>query len=437
MLFKSKLIHFATDVLSQLTLIMLQVSYCTTSKSMIYLHLSNLLSRVQMDNEKFKKVIESCHLNFLIGSGASRNYFETLGNVEQLLTDLYTHPQSNERDIVEVSIKRDYFKKAISGNIDLVYPSLIADPTEYQHTKENYQEFLIALNIILLKRRSTLISKQVNLFTTNMDLFIDLTLEELNFEYNDGFSGKLNPSFSTSNYRKSIFQKSPHYENRAEIPLFNLFKLHGSVTWSIIGEKIGFDQTVKILRDIANIKVTGKLLENFRDSSGVAKPINDLLNEAASLSKDPTFEAFNTAYDELVMINPTKEKFNTTTMNYTYYELLRMYSNELEKENSVLFVVGFSFADEHIREITKRVANSNPTLLVCVFAYSDDGKREIEQKLNMSEFKFSNVEVIKAGSFGDINKSWFAELAKNLDQDLYLKKKNDIVLNVTLPPSTT
>jgi hypothetical protein len=35
-----------------------------------------------MDYEEVKKVIESCHLNFLIGSGASAPFFKTLGNIE-------------------------------------------------------------------------------------------------------------------------------------------------------------------------------------------------------------------------------------------------------------------------------------------------------------------------------------------------------------------
>jgi hypothetical protein len=46
-----------------------------------------------------------------------------------------------------------------------------------------------------------------------------------------------------------------------------------------------------------------------------------------------------------------------------------IYNNELEKENGVLFVMGFSFADEHIRELTLRVANTNPTSIIYIFVY--------------------------------------------------------------------
>ncbi|MBA9076547.1 hypothetical protein [Rufibacter quisquiliarum] len=388
-----------------------------------------------MEDDKFKKIVESCHLNFLIGSGASRNYFETLGNVENILTELSAEPASNEKTIVEVSIKSDYFQKAILGNRGLIDSAFATDPTELANTKQNYIDFLIAINIILLRRKSSIIGKQVNLFTTNMDIFLDTTLEQLNIEYNDGFSGKLNPTFSTSNYRKSIFQKSPHYENKAELPLFNLYKLHGSVTWKTDANDIVFDASLSTLSKINKVRLSGKLLSSLKDATGKDKKLTELFADAKSLHIDSEFEKFIAAYRQLVMINPTKDKFETTTIQYTYYELLRIYSNELEKENSILFVFGFSFADEHIREITKRVANSNPTLLICIFAYSDSSKLDIEGKLQMNDFKFQNVEVITSGDFATLNKSWFIKLAHELDKESFEKRKGDIVVNVTLPPA--
>lgn len=386
-----------------------------------------------MDDEKFKRIVESCHINFLIGSGASRNYFDTLGNVENLLTDLSKENLSNEKTIVEVSVQKDYFQKAILGNLGFIDDKDISDKTAFASTKSNYVDFLVAINIILLRRKSSLIGKQVNLFTTNMDIFLDYILEQLNIEYNDGFSGKLNPTFSTSNYRKSIFQKSPHYENKAELPLFNLFKLHGSVTWKNDTNGIVFDKTLSTLREISTVKLGNKLIESLKDSKGIDKDLKTLLKEAEALTVDDTFDKFSEAYKKLVMINPTKDKFETTTIQYTFYELLRIYSNELEKENSVLFVFGFSFADEHIREITKRVANSNPTLLICIFSYDDDAKVDIAKKLNLTDIKFQNIEIITVGDFALLNQTWFVKLAHDLDAELFAKKKSDIIVNVTLP----
>jgi len=389
-----------------------------------------------MDHDKFKKIIESCHLNFLIGSGASRNYFATLGNVEELLTELSEQPASKERDIVEVSIKKDYFDKAISGNLFIHNNSGLKDPNminDLEETKTNYKDFLIALNIILLRRRSNIISRQVNLFTTNMDIFLDCTLESVNLEYNDGFSGKINPIFSTSNYHKSIFQKSPHYDNKAELPVFNLYKMHGSVTWKSDANQIAFDGQLQLIQEISKIKIKKKLIEEFWNGDKL-KSVSFLLGEAGKLEEDESFTEFLHAYNKLEIINPTKDKFNTTTVQYNFYELLRMYSNELEKENSVLFVFGFSFADEHIREITKRVANSNPTLLICVFAFDGQAKKDIEEKLHFEDIKFKNIEVIIGGTLSNLNNDWFKNLAIELDADQYTTKKSDITVNVSLPP---
>jgi len=388
-----------------------------------------------MDYDKFKKIVESCHLNFLIGSGVSRNYFATLGNIEDLLTAIAKMTSSKSKNILETSVKKHYFDKAIAGNQFINDVKKITDDElvkELDHTKTNYQEFLVALNIILLRRRSNIISRQVNLFTTNMDLFLDYTLERINLEYNDGFSGKLNPVFSTSNYHKSIYQKSPHYDNKAELPLFNLYKLHGSVTWKNEKEQIIFDSQLEVLKNISAVKTNKPLIESFLEGDK-DKTLESLIQEADKLEEDDSFKVFLNAYNKLEIINPTKEKFSTTTVQYNFYELLRMYSNELEKENSVLFVLGFSFADEHIREITKRVANSNPTLLICIFAYNDDSKADIETKINMDDIKFKNVEVVTGGSLFDLNAAWFKKLATDLDADQFVIPKKDIVVNVTLP----
>jgi hypothetical protein len=40
-----------------------------------------------------------------------------------------------------------------------------------------------------------------------------------------------------------------------------------------------------------------------------------------------------------MIVNPSKKKFKDTVLNETHYDLLRIYNNELEKENSVLFVM--------------------------------------------------------------------------------------------------
>ncbi|MFA9190427.1 hypothetical protein AAGV28_03510 [Flavobacterium sp. FZUC8N2.13] len=366
--------------------------------------------------EKIEKIIESCHINFMIGSGASRDYLETLNNIEELLTKL---EGENSTEVLETSIKYEYFDKCIRGNLRLLSNISVKKEIDYQNTKNNYNEFIKALNIVLLKRKTSLLNRQVNLFTTNMDLFLDKTLDESGVEFNDGFSGKFEPVFSTSNYQKTFFKSSAQYDFKSELPLFNLFKLHGSVTWKQVKEgsdevKIIYDSSLQTLKKLDEIKFNKKneIVSNITDFDIAKKQVIEL--EVKSLENHFKFLK---EYKDLVMINPNKEKFESTTLRLEYYEQLRMYSNALEKENSVLFVCGFSFADEHIKQITLRVANSNPTLIVYVFCFNDKAKNDIEDKLG--ESKFNNLNCIVLGDFSNVIKNVFGKIASRLDSKSY------------------
>jgi hypothetical protein len=94
---------------------------------------------------------------------------------------------------------------------------------------------------------------------------------------------------------------------------------------------------------------------------------------------------------ELAIINPTKKKLNTTVLDVNYYDQLRMYCNELEKNNTILIAFGFSFNDEHIRQMTLRSLKGNPTLNLIIFSYDADATEAYA-----SHFQFcENVTIIQ------------------------------------------
>jgi len=376
-----------------------------------------------MDYDNVKKVIESCHLNFLIGSGASRPFLGTLGTIEKLLTDLSKSTISEDsKMIIDASIKKHYWDIAIKGNLEIDNTG----NTFLDATKKGYNDFYTSLNTILNKRKTNLISKQVNIFTTNMDLLNENALEVCGFTYNDGFSGRLNPLFGTENFNNSIRKTSSHFEYQSELPLFNLFKLHGSVNWLLdVDEKIKYDNTLGVLNGINNVIIDKKDLLEIEykkkikgDDVWSSFTINELEEQIIKkkIVRVKEHIDFLEAYDKLIMINPTKEKFETTTRKLTFYELLRMYSNNLEKENSVLFVFGFSFADEHIREITIRVAKANPTLLIVIFAFDKIAQKAIVKELTEHDniiYIFDETDKIKY-SLETINKAYFKKLSNEL-----------------------
>jgi len=389
-----------------------------------------------MDSEKILKIIESCHFNFLIGSGSSRNYLDTLSNIESLLSDLDKESQENKFEkwfkILDVSIKYSYYEKCIKGNTKLIDNTYTLSPEkeqEFNETNKNYIDFLQALNVLVLKRKNKLLPKEVNIFTTNMDLFLDLNLDNLGLEFNDGFNGKFSQTFDTSNYQKSFYKNSSQYSISSELPLFNLFKLHGSITWDKDNKtEIKYNSSGDVLLNLNKISIPAEELVSLikkEDVEGVVNIVNreyqelrDEIKERDIAELDITlYEKFIEEYEKLVMINPTKEKFENTTLRLEYYEQMRMYSNILERENSVLFVTGFSFADEHIREITRRVLNSNPTLLVIVFNFSESGKEFIDDLFPKLKYKNLYTDLI-GYDFGKVVNQVFLKLAEQFDSSI-------------------
>jgi len=102
---------------------------------------------------------------------------------------------------------------------------------------------------------------------------------------------------------------------------------------------------------------------------------------------------------------PQSTKFNTTVLNRTYYDLLRLYANVLERENVLLVSFGFSFRDEHILHLTRR-ALRNPTLRLVVPAYN----RATVEYLADTFAAHSNVIVVAAPDGEVIDFARFNEL---------------------------
>jgi len=383
------------------------------------------------DNNKnhIKFVFQDCNINFLIGSGLSTPFFGTLGKIEEWLTDIEKAREdlliSDEQyDFIKASLYNAYFEVAMQGNLDILkfddevtkYLKIEeADTPREKNTKKlnntllGYKDFLNTLNHILYERRSNTVSKQVNLFTTNIDIFLEKTLEHLDLHFNDGFNGIFKKKFSLSNFKKSFYQKSLQYDNISEIPVFNLLKVHGSVTWKMISGNIQFTRLVTLKDLIELIKEEDlKFIEINRlnnekwEKNGEDLTIDDIIEFAEEFDEIPDLSNFQELYEKLQIINPTKEKFKDTTFNKTYYELLRLYANELEKENTVLFVMGFSMADEHIREITIRALKANPTLKVFFVAFKESDIEKLNEYLENRPYH--NLEVIAPEEFFGLQK---------------------------------
>lgn len=350
--------------------------------------------------EKYRLIdrIQDSNINFLFGSGMSAGYLDILSNIEQLLTELNddtTITDDKQKSLLRASILNKYYEGVIEKNSNILdesstEPNLIS-------TLNSYKTFFKKINQLILLRRNKLLSKQVNIFTTNIDIFLERAIEQVGLESNDGFGRGFKPKYDLSNFKKSIFQKSIHFDNSSEIPVFNILKIHGSLTWKRENQNIFFDNSLEQIQKVKAISKSDLIEVITKDSKTNTKDdLKSLISKLPTSTIDKTkFASFLEEYDKLSIVNPTKGKFQQTVIDQKYYDLLRIYANELERENTLLFVMGFSFADEHIRDLTIRVANSNPTLMIYIFAHTTPAKRELEEVLDIERnVKNKNITIV-------------------------------------------
>jgi len=329
-----------------------------------------------------QKAAQSANLNFLIGAGCSYPAIDMLGNIEK---DVQDKIDAGEHDKAH-RILFEYLRRFISS-----VEYLKGTPNEDHATVlDNYGSFLTAISEILFERKNNIIRKQANIFSTNYDLFVEKASESFlgSLNLNDGFSR--NPSldstfqFSTAEFFNSIYNNGNLYNYEVQIPSINLIKLHGSLSWINDADRILFsvDHLLDLKEDMDKVRKNGDI-SKIREING-----------------------------KFSVILPNKEKFKDTLLIEAYYDLLRIYANELDKENTLLVAEGFSFDDEHLLDITVR-ALRNPTLRLVIFSFEKDEAARYQTKFG----RYGNVDIVYSKTqkigFADFNTILNDVLPKN------------------------
>lgn len=321
-----------------------------------------------LNTKEIKEIIQSGHLNLLVGSGCSLNYLSTLKDIEDRMNVEATREQA----------QKDYYAliKKSKAVLNDALETDDAQKNELAETKKNYDDFLRFWAETISKRSLHIVNKQVNIFTTNFDQFIESSCERLNIPYNDGFTGQIKPVFSVSNFNKIQKYKSLQFDNTSDIPLFNVIKLHGSVSWAVEDGQITYSN--------------GSHIEDDLDGKSGAD--------------------FSAGYEKVAIINPNAEKHFETVLDTNYASMLRKFTLELEKENSVLLVFGFSLEDKHIRNLLYGVMKSNPTLVVIYFSFSkyDETLDKLEESKNSNLYVISPEERFSFGKGVEYLRSVFS-----------------------------
>ena len=312
--------------------------------------------------KRLSNALASGHLNFIIGSGFSFGLIPTLLGRESWFTAV--EHGKGQSSTEEKLLQAEYCSKVI-------LPAASAEPAEGQVA------FLQAVKDILKNRGNTSIPRRANIFTTNYDLIIEKACEEIDIPYNDGFSGRLSPVFSTEAFSRVLCEQSFAHEYLTQVPTLSVMKMHGSLSWQRDGEHVTFVEPGELLGKLQNMLADKDIVTAVESVSGLIKRewddkgMRELEGLARGLPQPVLhmLDSFAEEYAKLCIVNPTKRKFEETILDLGYYELMRLYSNELDRSNTLLISEGFSFRDEHILEITKRALN-NPMLLLIVFCHS-------------------------------------------------------------------
>ena len=385
--------------------------------------------------DKLKNIIQSSHVNFLLGSGVSCPYLKTLASIETWLTA--TNEITNEKE--RLLVQDNLFIKYVEDVMKPCLPTYRTNEGSLLKIQNAYDEFLGIWNYIISRRNSNILNKQVNIFTTNIDPFVEEAAERVRIEFNNGFKGMQNPIFREESFSTIVSKVSPLYQNQSMVPCFNYLKIHGSIDWKALSKTdITYDSNLEVLSKVVEsieqypkeYRCVNQLEEELKkDNEGKDekdkvelsfKRIEQKAHDCVANGKYHETEAmkqFREGYGQLVMVNPRKTKFQETVLNLHFYELMRLYSNALERASTCLMVAGFSFADEHIAQITMRAAASNPTLLIVVFAYNEEAKKSINESLR------------KGGSTGNSNILVLSpEDYRNSQEDEFKKELSDLEL---------
>ena len=280
-------------------------------------------------------------LNFLIGSGASYGAIPLMRQCEG----------NNTKE------KNDYLLRIVSE----VSTSLINEDFNKDETVnivyDLYYSFLSTVLNLVEKSNSRLVSKNVNLFTTNYDLFIekvvDKLLQERRFVFNDGANGYLTRILNGTNYNTSVSYRGINDNYTDEIPSISLIKPHGSINWRKVNNK-----EIEITTQVQN---------------------------------------------HPVVVPPTGEEERDTFQNNHFHDMLRKFQLELDKPQSILIVFVFSFQDQHIAKMLIRALN-NSELIVYIFCLDEKDKQTIINNLRIKSDKRNNLVFITPADYPQRNK---------------------------------
>lgn len=363
------------------------------------------------------------NINYLIGAGASAGLFPTLAlNMQtegkwETIETLATKFDVLDAKHLKAILLMYYYEECIKPVSSVDYTSLEGNK---QVVIDNYKKFM-KLNLEILRRKRGY-DRKINFFTTNYDSCLAYVADELyeeksiRFNINDGSRGFHKKIVEARNFdcmttESGIFDRSKEVQRQ-----INLIHLHGSAFWRKHNDSILVDYS-SAGQIVSESSIDSTYYGAFKEmlESGF-HTWDQLCSMTIDDDKKAAFEQikdnFYREYNKLPIVNPTKWKFHETVFEEHYYQMLRHLSYELEKPNSVLITFGFSFADEHIRNLIKR-SLTNPTLRVYICCYRETMIADLQKYFS----DFNNIKYVVHEKGGALDFTYFNSNVLTLRED--------------------
>lgn len=262
-------------------------------------------------------------------------------NLEDFLSNLFSFEK-----FVEIS-EKEVFENTINAIQDIIVKA-----TSYDYDDKIFKHVKL-LNILSKFAKS---DSKMNIITTNYDTLIEDAAESMKWTVFDGFSFSRSPQFDSDMFNWSLVKDVPNvktHENIFKKNVINLLKIHGSLTW----ERSEKDEHI-----IRKPKVV------------VRKPI---------------------------MVFPSSDKY-AQSYQEPYFDLFNKFQNMLQKRNTLLLTIGFSFADNHIARMVLNAIKSNDSLTTLITNFNIESNiknwKELEQAMN----NYYNVAFLQSTLNGEL-----------------------------------
>lgn len=238
-------------------------------------------------------------------------------NLETLLSNLFAYKKFVDK------VNKNKVENTIDAILDIIKKATSYD---YDENIFNHRGFL---NVISKLGKP---ENKINIVTTNYDTLLEDAAESMKATVFDGFSFSQTPQFDSTMFDWNLVKKVSSIKTQEIIfkqKVFNLLKIHGSLTWE-------------------------------RSQSG-----SNISRKRKGSVKLP------------VMVFPSSDKY-AKSYEEPYFDLFTKFQELLKTPNTLFITTGFSFSDNHISKMILSAIKTNDSLASLITDFTIDSEQPNE-----------------------------------------------------------